>query len=74
MNAKAKAKAGGAKAGLRALPHSEDAGLVHALAVSGDRQWLASGDHYNRIHVFNLDTMQVLLAFCCALCCRAAFI
>ncbi|TPX65865.1 hypothetical protein SpCBS45565_g04902 [Spizellomyces sp. 'palustris'] len=32
--------------------------MVATLAVSGDGQWLASGDLLNRIHVFNLDSLK----------------
>ncbi|KAI8619181.1 WD40-repeat-containing domain protein [Chytriomyces sp. MP71] len=32
--------------------------LVATLSVSGDSQWLATGDLANRIHVFNLDRLK----------------
>ncbi|KAI8818219.1 quinon protein alcohol dehydrogenase-like superfamily [Fimicolochytrium jonesii] len=32
--------------------------MVVTLSVSGDGQWLASGDMLNRIHVFNLDSLK----------------
>ncbi|KAJ3003082.1 U3 small nucleolar RNA-associated protein 4 [Thoreauomyces humboldtii] len=31
---------------------------IATLAVSGDGQWLASGDLFNRINVFNLDSLK----------------
>ncbi|KAL1924575.1 uncharacterized protein VTP21DRAFT_4229 [Calcarisporiella thermophila] len=31
---------------------------VISLAVSADGQWMATGDLLNRVHVFNLDTLQ----------------
>lgn len=32
---------------------------VSAMAVSYDGQWLASADDVGRVHVFNLDSLQV---------------
>ncbi|TPX62599.1 hypothetical protein PhCBS80983_g00402 [Powellomyces hirtus] len=32
--------------------------MIATLAVSGDGQWLASGDLLNRIHIFNLDSLK----------------
>ncbi|KAJ3162842.1 U3 small nucleolar RNA-associated protein 4 [Geranomyces michiganensis] len=32
--------------------------MIATLAVSADGQWLASGDMFNRIHVFNLDALK----------------
>ncbi|KAJ3377282.1 U3 small nucleolar RNA-associated protein, partial [Entophlyctis sp. JEL0112] len=37
---------------------------ICTLAVSGDSQWLATGDLANRIYVFNLDNMKVWYIVC----------
>jgi U3 small nucleolar RNA-associated protein 4 len=38
--------------------HPQGQAVVTSLAISGDGQWLASGDTRNRIHVYNFDTLQ----------------
>ncbi len=48
---------------LKALPHHDEPGVVHSLVVSACGRWLASADHFNRIHVYNLQTMQVCCVF-----------
>ena len=32
--------------------------VVTQLAMSADGQWLASADRFNRIHLYNFDTLQ----------------
>jgi WD40 repeat protein len=39
--------------------HAKKAGTITSVAVSSDGQWLVSGDHFNRIAVFSMDTFDV---------------
>ncbi|KAI8618227.1 hypothetical protein BC830DRAFT_1109872 [Chytriomyces sp. MP71] len=43
-----------------------NAELVATVSVSGDSQWLATGDFANRIHVFNLDRLKVTWVCSCS--------
>lgn len=39
----------------------EQVSIIVSMATSPDGQWLATGDLLNRIHVFNLDALQVCI-------------
>ncbi|KAJ3120006.1 U3 small nucleolar RNA-associated protein 4 [Nowakowskiella sp. JEL0407] len=43
--------------------NGDDAELISCVSVSGDGQWMATGDLKNRIYLFNLDTLKVFAEF-----------
>ena len=45
------------------------ASTITCMAASMDGQWLASADTRNRVHVFNLDSVQVFISFFSGLLC-----